>query len=444
MKAARSVPAAHRLRAAHYRTGEVWAFTFRGDRLVERARARGEAELIFGPGFCDLQCNGFAGVDFNHPQTVPEAIAGAVRAMWRHGCTLVLPTIVTQHPERLEMLFRKLVAAVADDPETRRSVPGFHLEGPFISPEDGARGAHLLDAVRPPDVKLWRRVQRAAEGGIRLVTLAPELPGALPLLRLLRREAVLPAVGHTMSDAAQIRRAADAGALLSTHLGNGCPQQMHRHENPVFAQLGEDRLAASVIADGIHLPSDVVRTIARTKGAARTVLVTDAMAAAGAPPGRYTLSDLVLEVGRDHVVRQPGAPNFAGSALTMECAVANYAAMAGTTLADAWDAASTLPRALLQRAAGDEKTSASDTGTLFIKLQGAGLAVVATLRQRKVLWWDASRIHPGGSCVRQGGCCLQTCERGAALDKASGKINHPHGAIGRVLSVAHASDAEGA
>ncbi len=392
MKTARVASAAHQLRAAHYRTGEVWTFTFQGGRLLERKRTRGAAEFVFGPGFCDLQCNGFAGVDFNHPDTAPEQIAAAVRALWRHGCTQVLPTIVTHHSERLEGLFRKLVAALSTDAEVRRSVPGFHLEGPFISPADGARGAHLLAAVRPPDLRWWRRWQCAAEGGICLVTLAPELKGALPLIRQLRREGVLPAVGHTMSDTAQIRRAADAGALLSTHLGNGCPQTMHRHANPMFAQLGEDRLAASIIVDGIHLPAEVVQAFARAKGSARTLLVTDAMAAAGAPPGRYTLGDLTMEVGKDRIVRQPGAPNFAGSALTMDRAVAKFAAMTGATLTNAWDAASTLPRALLQRACGAERVSSANSGLVFASFDRVRLVIVATVRQRKVLWQDPALL----------------------------------------------------
>jgi N-acetylglucosamine-6-phosphate deacetylase len=126
---------------------------------------------------------------------------------------------------------------------------------------------------------------------------------------------------------------------------------LHRHENPVLAQLGEDSLAASFIADGIHLPLEVLRTFIRAKGPSRTVLVTDAMSAAGAPPGRYTIGDLVVEVGKDRIVRQPGSPNFAGSALTMNDAVANTV-RAGLGLPEAWIAASTTPAKLLQRFGG--------------------------------------------------------------------------------------------
>ena len=371
------------LRAAHYRTGTTEEFIFQRGHLITRTKVRAKADLVFGPGFLDLQCNGYAGVDYNHPETTPQQIAESIQAMWRSGCTLVLPTVITGAPERMELFFRTLLSALSA-PEIRRSVPGFHLEGPFISPEDGARGAHPLASVCPPDRKLWSRLQRAAEGSIRLLTLAPEVKNALKFIAALRQESVLLAIGHTMADSQTVQRAADAGALMSTHLGNGCPQMMHRHANPVFAQLGEDRLVASVIADGIHLPADVLRSFARVKGQERTVLVTDAMAAAGAPPGRYTLGDHYLEVGADRVVRQPGSPNFAGSALSMDLAVGNFAAMTNSSLADAWDAASVIPARLL-RASGAVKARI-DAGTIIAQIQDGVPQVVATIRGRRALW----------------------------------------------------------
>ena len=317
--------------ARHFSTGARRTFDLPG---------ASREKLLFGPAFVDLQCNGFAGVDFNRPETTPEQICASIYAMWRTGCAVVLPTVITAATDRLEHLLRTLVAARKLDAEVRRSVPGFHLEGPFISPIDGARGAHPHAHVRPCDVKLWRRLHRAADGLIRLVTLAPEVSGALPFIRRLRSEGVVVAIGHTLATRAQVAASAEAGAQLSTHLGNGCPQMLHRHENPVLAQLGEDRLAATLIADGIHLPPDVLRTFVRAKTTSRSILVTDAMAAAGAPPGRYTIGDLAVEVGSDRVVRQPGSPNFAGSALTMDAAVKNAVACRAMPLSEAWRAAS--------------------------------------------------------------------------------------------------------
>lgn len=375
------------LRAQHYRTGAVEEFVFENDRVISRQRVldASGAELVFGPGFVDLQCNGYAGIDYNHPDSIPEQIQHSIRAMWRHGCTMVLPTVITAAPERIEHLFRNLVAAMAS-PEVRRSIPGFHLEGPFISPVDGARGAHPLQHVCPPDTALLTRFQRAAEGLIRLVTLAPEVSGAVPFVSELRKMNILPAIGHTMADAATVRAATEAGALMSTHLGNGCPNTMHRHLNPIFAQLGQPGLAASVIPDGVHLPAEVLTSIARAKGRDLTMIVTDAMAAAGAPPGSYTIGDLTLEVGSDNVVRKPGTPYLAGSALTMNQGVAYFAAATDCRLVDAWDAASKGPIRLL-RAAGAVKRA--DPGTIIAKVGEGEFAVAATLRGTNVLWLDA-------------------------------------------------------
>lgn len=380
------MPPSVELRAAHYRTGETYDFSFREGKLVEQKAVRGRAELLFGPGFFDLQNNGYAGVDFNHPELTAERAAEGIRGMWREGCTHVLPTVITQQPERLEFLLRTLHAA-------RKlggiggSVPGFHVEGPFISPEDGARGAHPLHAVRPVSVPLWQRLQRATEQSIMLLTLAPEVRGALPFITRLRGEKVLPAIGHTMTDTALTRRAAEAGALMSTHLGNGCPQMMHRHFNPIQAQLGCDALSASLITDGIHLPAEVVRSFARAKGLERTMVVTDSMAAAGAPPGRYTIADMEMEVGADRVVRQPGSPNFAGSALTMDRAVANFAQMTGLPLADAWDAGSLLPWRLLDHA-GAGLGRKREKGWIIAKAEPGSLQVRATWRGKRLLWME--------------------------------------------------------
>jgi N-acetylglucosamine-6-phosphate deacetylase len=369
-----------KLIAAHYRTGETFEFTLAGRRLVSKRRVRAKADALFGPGFVDLQCNGFGGVDFNHPDDTGEVCASAIRAMWEAGVAHVFPTLITASREWLRENIEQLNEALSSDPDVRRSVPGYHLEGPFISPVDGARGAHPAEDVSPISTKLWRDLQRFTEGKIRIVTLAPELRGACAFIAQLRKENVLPALGHTLAIHAQIAAAYDAGALMSTHLGNGCPQTMHRHINPIFAQLGEPRLAASLIADGAHLPPEVLRALSAALGA-RAVLVTDAMSAAGAPPGKYSIGKLVIEVGSDGIVRQPGSPNLAGSSLTMNSAVANYTRLAGVPLADAWDCASLRPWALLKKA-GVVKT-ASPASTVIAT---ENLDIVATMHGSRVLW----------------------------------------------------------
>lgn len=371
-----------KLLAAHYRTGETWEFTLSGRRVVSRKKARGRASALFGPGFVDLQCNGFKGVDFNHPDDTSEVCAEAVRAMWETGVAHVLPTFITASKAWFRENITQFNEALALDADVRRSVPGYHLEGPFLSAVDGARGAHPIEDIAPVSAKLWGELQRFAEGRIKLVTLAPELKGAAAFIRRLREERVLPALGHTMADHAQVAAACEAGAMMTTHLGNGCPQTVHRHRNPIFAQLGEPRLAASLIVDGAHLPPEVVRAFSAALGA-RAVLVTDAMSAAAAPPGRYSIGKLVIEVGDDGAVRQPGTPNLAGSALTMDRAIANFAAYTGLPVADAWDAASLRPWALLKKA-GVVRSSQPES-TVIASVDG-GFKVLATLAGKRVLW----------------------------------------------------------
>lgn len=370
--------------AAHYRTGEAWEFCLSAQRVSSRRPVDAEPEAVFGPGFVDLQCNGFKGVDFNHPDDTAEVCAEAIRAMWETGVAHVLPTLITASKPWLRENIEQLNDALVLDADVRRSVPGYHLEGPFISAEEGARGAHPLEDITPISTKLWRELQSLAEGRIRLVTLAPELRGACAFIAALRKEKVLPALGHTLATHAQIGDACDAGAMMTTHLGNGCPQTMHRHANPIFAQLGEPRLAASLIADGAHLPPEVLRTFVAALGT-RAVLVTDAMSAAAAPPGRYSIGKLTIEVGRDGIVRQPGSPNLAGSALTMDAAIFNYATLAEVTPAEAWDAASLRPWALL-KAAGIVRTTQS--GSTVIADGSEGMKVLATLQGKRVLWSD--------------------------------------------------------
>ncbi len=363
--------------------GGAFAFLHDGARVLSRKRVRVKTGLVCGPGFVDLQCNGFAGVDFNRRETEPVVIAGAIRAMWEHGCTEVLPTFITAPPDALDEYLGDMVKALATDREAAASVPGFHLEGPFISPKDGARGAHPVAHVRPVDRRLWRRWQRVAAGRIGLVTLAPEVTGAMEFIRELRREKVLPAIGHTLADAACVRAAADAGAMMSTHLGNGCPRMLPRHENVIFAQLAEERLAASFIADGVHLPAETLRVLWRARGPEKCMLVTDAIAAAGAPPGIYSIGELTVEVGADRVVRQPGQPYLAGSALTMNDAVAGLVNMTGMPLADAWDAASRRPWDLLRKAGAVRGRPRSE---IVARWRGGRLEVLAAFRGNRVLW----------------------------------------------------------
>jgi N-acetylglucosamine-6-phosphate deacetylase len=312
---------------------------------VAAADARGPLEAAAGPGtrkvelpgFVDLQVNGFVGVDFGDPATTADDVRRAVAAIETTGVTRFLPTLITSSLESFAACARTLVGV------GHPAIAGIHMEGPYIAPEDGPRGAHAREHVRGADVDDFRRRQDAAEGRIRLVTLAPEAPGALPLVEHLVAAGMRVAIGHTAANRGQIQDAVGAGATLSTHLGNGCSGTLPRHPNLLWEQLAEDRLLASFIVDGHHLPPATVRSMIRAKTPARTILVTDAMAAAGMPPGAYTIGRQRVELDATGRVAAPGAPNLAGSALSIPVAIGNSVRFTGLPLEDVIPMATTRP-----------------------------------------------------------------------------------------------------
>ena len=308
-----------------------------GDARVPAAGSR----AVQLPGLVDLQVNGFAGVDFGDPSLAAEQVARAVEAIRRTGVTRFLPTLISAPLASFSACAR--VLARCAEP----SIAGLHAEGPYISPEDGYRGAHPRAFVRDADVDEFRRMQEAAEGRIRLLTLAPEVPGALRLAEHAAASGVRVAVGHTAASGARLRDAVRAGASLSTHLGNGCPASLPRHPNVIWDQLAEDALLASFIVDGHHLPPATVKAMLRAKTEARSLLVTDAIAAAGMPPGRYTLAGQAVELDASGRVAAPGAVNLAGSALRLDVAIGNTVRFTGLPLEAVVAMASTRPAGYL-------------------------------------------------------------------------------------------------
>ena len=221
------------------------------------------------------------------------------------------------------------------------------MEGPYISPADGPRGAHRLADVRPASVGDFNRRQDAADGRIVLVTLAPEIGGAIALIEHLVASGVRVACGHTAAAPEQIADAVAAGATLATHLGNGCAQMLPRHPNAIWELLAADGVFASFIVDGHHLPPATVKAMVRAKGIGRSILVTDAVAAAGCEPGTHTLGGVTCELSDDGRVSLPGTPYLAGSALTLDRAIANTVRYTGLPLESVIPMASVIPAAYL-------------------------------------------------------------------------------------------------
>jgi N-acetylglucosamine-6-phosphate deacetylase len=285
---------------------------------------------LASPGWLDLQVNGYAGLDLNAPGLLPATVVALTGRLWREGVAAYYPTLITGTRQRYEEAISAIVAARDEDSRVAASIPGIHLEGPYISPLEGARGAHPLADVRPPDWAEFTALQDRARGLIRLVTLAPEAPGALPFIERLAAAGILVAIGHTLANGTQIRAAVDAGARLSTHLGNGAPAMLPRHPNVIWDQLGEDRLSASLIVDYHHLPPHVARAMIRAKGVERSCLISDSVAIAGLAPGQYdTAVGEKVELAADGRLSLAGTPYLAGSSISLREAVEKTIPLAG-------------------------------------------------------------------------------------------------------------------
>ena len=315
-------------------TGEEVQISFDGlIHAVEPLLSRLASSDYVSPAWIDLQVNGFAGVDYNSPGSSPEEIGHSIREMFRTGVARFFPTVITGPPADMTAALRNLASAREQIPEGP-AMEAFHLEGPYISPEEGPRGAHPAAWVRAPDLDEFRRFQDAGGGRIRLVTLSPEWPGAPRFIEAIVQQGVVASIGHTNASAEQIASAVSAGATLSTHLGNAAHKVLPRW-NYIWDQLADDRLAASFIVDGFHLSQSFLNVALRAKGLERSILVTDAVMPAGCAPGRYRLGEVEVEFDSDGSVRLRGGTRLAGSALTMNRAIQNVIQQAGLSLRDA-------------------------------------------------------------------------------------------------------------
>jgi N-acetylglucosamine-6-phosphate deacetylase len=304
-------------------------------------------EVYIGPGLIDIQLNGFAGVNFSDPDLRPEQLISLMPKIWTTGVTSFCPTLITNSFEGLERNFRVFEEARRIDVRLARAIPCYHLEGPYISKK--AKGTHNERFLRDPDWTEFSKWQEAAGGRIGILTLAPELPGAIEMIRKARQAGITVAIGHTDASPEQVHMAADAGAQMNTHLGNGNPQMIHRHRAPFWAQLDDDRLLAGMICDTFHLPPEVVRIVYRVKGIERCVLVTDAVHVTGLPPGPYVLVGVNIELLPSGQVVMADRTSLAGSALTMNRAVSVFSRFAGVTLQQALQAATANPARILPR-----------------------------------------------------------------------------------------------
>jgi N-acetylglucosamine-6-phosphate deacetylase len=369
-----------------YLDGESITICIAGDRIVkiDRSVSIDTPSFYIAPGLIDIQINGYLGVDFSDQHLTPEGMRKAIKGLYKEGVTSILPTVITNHPDSLVRSFT-LLAAARQEEDIGLSVPGFHLEGPYISPLPGYRGAHLEKYVRPPDWNEFSVLQEAAGSRIRVITLAPEIPGALDFIPRCKEAGIVVSLGHHNGSADIIKKAVDAGATLSTHLGNGCANLINRHDNPLWPQLAEDRLTVTLIADGFHLNPDEVICFYRIKGAERTVLVSDALDLAGLPPGEYTRGERKVVV-TPGVVKYPAENVLAGAVSPLTTGISNMMKFTGCGLAQAIRMASTNPARLLGLQDRGEVVTGKRADLILFTIEAGTIIIQQTIVAGKTVY----------------------------------------------------------
>lgn len=330
------------IKAIHYETGKPVILEIRNGIISTISEIRDSEkiqDLYISPGLIDNQINGYNGVDFSDAVLTTEKMLMAVEAIRNDGVTSFLPTVITSGHENLLRTFRNLAEALKDD-EVRTSVAGFHLEGPYISPEEGFYGCHPSAFIRKPVWDEFAKYQEAAEGNIKQVTVSPEVDGCLEFIRMCTENNVVVALGHTNASADQIRRAVDNGARLSTHLGNGCANMIDRHRNPLWPQLANDLLTPSLIADGHHLLPEEIQVFYKVKGPHNMILTSDVTHLIGMEPGKYIFLGSEIVLTDDGLIKNPILNCLAGASLPLMKGVENVIKYTGCTLGEAINMAS--------------------------------------------------------------------------------------------------------
>lgn len=359
-------------------TGEVSTVSADDGVITDIVPSTDDTDVWIAPGLIDIQVNGMGGFNLNGDNPSVENVRGTVEALHREGITRFCPTVVTAPKERIIESLAAVATACEQDRVLDHAVIGIHVEGPFISGEDGPRGAHNADWVRDPDWDEFLQWQAAAQGRIRKVTVAPERSGAIEFIKKLCGQGIIAAVGHSAATVEDIEAAAQAGATMSTHLGNGAHPYIKRHPNYIWAQMAQDTMWAGLIPDGFHLPPSTLKSMIRAKGR-KAILTSDASYLAQMPAGRYGThhgTEVVLEPnGLLHTAETRDI--LAGSATTLRRGVVNVANLGIMSLGEAINLASLHPAELF----GLAETGVGD-------LQVGGPADLITYR------WDEQAADP--------------------------------------------------
>jgi N-acetylglucosamine-6-phosphate deacetylase len=344
------------IHAWHYATRQPICLRWQKGRIthLEQLSSPLPADLWVAPPLVDLQINGYGGIDFQRDQLTVNDLLLAARQLRKAGCTRFLLTLITDEWSKLISRLRRLREVRAQSPELQSAIAGWHIEGPFLSSEAGFRGAHNPEVMCDPSPEHIRELRGITQNDPLLLTVAPERGGVVEAISLAVSLGMRVSLGHTNASGEDLRKAVRAGATGFTHLGNACPQQLDRHDNILWRVFDTPGLTAGVIPDQIHVSPGLFRLIHRALKSESIYLTTDAMSAAGAPPGRYSIGSLELEVGEDQIVRQPGKTNFAGSALRPIDGVFRAARMLHRPWQEVWDSFSSRPAQFIGLAGGWE------------------------------------------------------------------------------------------
>ncbi|MEO9021007.1 MAG: hypothetical protein ABI290_02650 [Ginsengibacter sp.] len=346
----------------------------------------GETNIPFiGPGLIDLQVNGINGIDFNIPSLTQEDVINATHYLLSKGITTFFPTVITNSDENILSILHTIYEACISNSLVNECVWGIHLEGPFISPEDGAKGAHDEKYIKPPDWELFSKFQEAAGKKIKLITIAPEWEGSGAFIKKCRDNGILVSIGHSMANTEQINRAVKAGASLSTHLGNGIPLLLPRHPNIIWDQLAADELYTCIITDGIHIPDSFIKSVVKIKGK-RTLIISDATCFAGMPPGEYEshIGGWVILEKEKRVSLKASPGLLAGAAKSLLENVETLINHNLATLSESWQMASTNVAGML--ANNDDTFRRKNNDRVMFQLRENEIRISKVIKNGKVVF----------------------------------------------------------
>lgn len=368
-------------------TGKLEKIVFHEGSVLEISETEAnENDILFaGPGLIDLQINGINGIDFNIPSLSVEDVVNATHYLLSKGITTFLPTVITNSDKNILTILRSIDEACASDPLVNACVWGIHLEGPFISPKNGAKGAHNEKYIKAPDWELFSQFQEAAGGKIKLITIAPEWEGSESFIKKCREHGVLVSMGHSLANTEQISMAVKAGATLSTHLGNGVPLLLPRHPNLLWDQLAEENLYSCIITDGLHIPDSFIKVVKKIKGK-NTLVISDATCFAGMPPGEYQshIGGTVILDNEKRVSLKDSPGLLAGAGKSLLENVETLINHKLCTLSEAWQMASVNVAGMLAK--NDDSFKEKKDDLVVFQLKGKEIKISKVIKNGRIVF----------------------------------------------------------